>query len=200
MDAYLGEIRIFCGAFAPKGWVFCDGQLLDIAAHRQLFSLLGTAYGGDGVGTFAVPDLRGRVALHEGTNESSGSTYPLGARGGVEEVALNGEQLPRHTHHVFAHRGSGNTCSPSGALHAGSALTGAAASGPAAAAGAAAETAPHPPAAIHAAPKLYSSSAPSGRLHPHAVRPSGGSQPHDNMMPFLTVNFILSIAADDTAH
>jgi microcystin-dependent protein len=173
---YLGEIRVFCGNFAPVGWVFCEGQLLRVADHRRLFALLGTTYGGDGKDTFAVPDLRGRVVLHQGLSSASLNRYTLGAKGGVEEVQLNGEQLPRHTHHVFARREPGNVNSPSGAIHAATAC----------------EDAPH--ARGH---ELYSSAAPSGRLHLHAVRPSGGSQPHDNMMPFLTLGFILSIDGHD---
>jgi microcystin-dependent protein len=179
LTAYLGEIRMFCGGFAPVGWVSCEGQLLDVREHRRLFALLGTTYGGDGSDTFAVPDLRGRVALHVGTSSLSSTRYALGSRGGVEEVRLNSEQLPRHAHHVFAHRGSGNSHSPSRALHA-------------AASAAGAENG-----VIHRGHELYSSAAPSGRLHLHAVRPSGGSQPHDNMMPFSTLGFILSTHGRD---
>ncbi|HTV19505.1 MAG TPA: tail fiber protein [Polyangiaceae bacterium] len=182
MAAYLGEIRIFCGDFAPAGWAFCDGQLLDIQEHRALFALLGTTYGGDGKESFALPDLRGRVVLHEGTSES-GNRYVLGAKGGVEEVALNDEQMPQHTHRVLARRGTGNTASPSGALHAARTRR----SLP--------PTASIPPGGKTA--ELYSGAAPNGRLHPHAVRPSGGSQPHDNMMPFLTLGFILSLDGKD---
>lgn len=179
MATYLGEIRIFCGDFAPEGWAFCDGQLLDVREHRALFALLGTTYGGDGKSTFALPDLRGRVVVHQGTSDA-GSRFTLGTRGGVEEVVLNDEQVPRHTHRVFARKGPGNTASPSGALHAAAGLP------------AGGDRRGEPPA-------LYSSALPSGRLHPHAVRPSGGSQPHDNMMPFLTLGFILSLAGEDPA-
>jgi microcystin-dependent protein len=176
MTTYLGEIRLFCGTFAPVGWVRCDGQLLHVRDHRRLFALLGTTYGGDGKDTFAVPDLRGRVVLHQGESTSSMNHYALGAKGGVEEVQLNGEQLPRHTHRVFARRDRGNVNSPSGAIHAATAMEG----------------------GEHArGHELYSSSAPSGRLHLHAVRPSGGSQPHDNMMPFLALGFILSVDGHD---
>jgi microcystin-dependent protein len=176
MTTYLGEIRAFCGTFVPVGWVCCDGQLLDVRDHRRLFALLGTTYGGDGKDTFAVPDLRGRVVLHQGQSSTSESRYALGAKGGVEEVQLNGEQLPRHTHQVFARRGAGNVNSPSAAIHAATTAEGGA----------------------HARHhELYSSAAPSGRLHQHAVRPSGGSQPHDNMMPFLTLGFILSVDGHD---
>lgn len=195
MAAYLGEIRIFCGDFAPAGWAFCDGQLLDIQEHRALFALLGTTYGGDGKTCFALPDLRGRAVLHEGTSEA-GNRYTLGARGGVEEVALNDEQMPQHSHRVLARRGAGNTASPSGALHAAGtrrSIPPMASSPP--------RRSSMPPARPSFPPakpsELYSGGEPSGRLHPHAVRPSGGGQPHDNMMPFLTLGFILSLDGDD---
>lgn len=178
MAAYRGEIRIFCGDFAPAGWAFCDGQLLEIQEHRALFALLGTSFGGDGKTHFALPDLRGRVVMHQGTSDASGSRYALAAKGGVEEVALNDEQMPRHTHRVLARKGPGNTASPSRALHA------------AVARGAAGE----PRAAAH---ELYSRATPTGCLHRHAVRPSGGSQPHDNMMPFLTLGFIVALDGRD---
>jgi microcystin-dependent protein len=177
LTAYLGEIRMFCGGFAPVGWVFCDGRLLDVREHRRLFALLGTTYGGDGKESFAVPDLRGRVALHLGASPESSTRYALGSKGGVEEVRLNGEQLPRHTHRVSAHAGSGNSRNPSRALHAAVASAGDGSCRPCL--------------------ELYSSAPPSGRLHLHAVRPSGGSQPHDNMMPFLTIGFILSTHGRD---
>ena len=184
MAAYLGEIRIFCGSFAPAGWAFCDGQLLDIQEHRALFALLGTTYGGDGRTSFALPDLRGRAVIHEGTSHASGPRFALGAKGGVEEVALNDEQMPRHTHRVLARRGPGTAASPSGALHA------ALARGNSAEPAEKGSTKP---------PELYGDGPAGGRLHPHAVRPSGGSQPHDNMMPFLTLGFILSLNGRDPA-
>jgi microcystin-dependent protein len=175
--AYRGEIRIFCGDFAPAGWAFCDGQLLEIQEHRALFALLGTSFGGDGKTHFALPDLRGRVVMHQGTSDASGNRHAFGAKGGVEEVALNDEQMPRHTHRVLARQGPGNTANPSRALHA--AVARDTADGPA------------------RAPERYSRAAPSGRLHRHAVRPSGGSQPHDNMMPFLTLGFIVALDGKD---
>src|SRR5262245_59981811 len=92
MDPFLGEIRMFGGTFAPQGWATCDGQLLAIAQNSALFSLLGTTYGGDGRTTFALPDLRGRVALHRGNG------IDQGAVGGSETVALTASELPAHAH------------------------------------------------------------------------------------------------------
>ncbi len=95
---YVGEIRMFGGNFAPAGWMFCDGSMLSISENETLFQLIGTTYGGDGETTFALPDLRGRVPVHQGRSASSGTTYQLGERGGVEEVTLTVSQLPVHTH------------------------------------------------------------------------------------------------------
>ena len=114
MDPFLAEITLFGGNFAPRGWAFCDGQLLPIASNSALFSLLGTTYGGDGRTTFALPDLRGRAPI--GPRHGPGlSSYRLGQKGGVEYVILNQTQIPSHTHtinhtlQVRADAGSGAT-------------------------------------------------------------------------------------------
>lgn len=98
-EPFLGEIRMFGGNFAPRGWAFCDGQLLPISQNTALFSLFGTTYGGDGRTTFALPDLRSRVPVHEGQGPGL-SSYPLGARGGNETTSLTAANLPPHTHSV----------------------------------------------------------------------------------------------------
>lgn len=112
VEAYLGEIRMFAGTFPPKGWAFCDGQLLPIGGdpqdpksttrHQALFSLLGTSYGGDGRTTFALPDLRGRVPVHSGGGSAGPGlgSYPLGQRGGSEFNYLTASQLPKHSHAI----------------------------------------------------------------------------------------------------
>jgi len=97
MDPFLAQITMFGGNFAPRGWAYCDGQLIAISQNSALFSLLGTTYGGDGRTTFALPDLRGRVPIHAGTGPGL-STYRLGARGGTETVTLNTLQIPSHSH------------------------------------------------------------------------------------------------------
>src|SRR5690348_13448515 len=94
---YVGEIRIFAGNFAPAGWMFCEGQLLPISENETLFNLIGTTYGGDGQSTFALPDLRGRIPLHQG-NLSGFGTFTLAETGGVEEVTLTTNQIPTHSH------------------------------------------------------------------------------------------------------
>lgn len=97
MTCYLGEIRVFAGNFAPVDWAVCDGKLLKISEFQQLFSLLGTSFGGDGITTFGLPDLRGRILVNRGTS-ATGSVYPFGASGGQEKVTLSAANLPAHTH------------------------------------------------------------------------------------------------------
>ncbi|WP_217177052.1 phage tail protein [Streptomyces sp. AC495_CC817] len=101
-EAFLGEIRIFAGTFAPVGWEFCDGRLVSIAENDALYALVCTTYGGDGVNTFALPDLRGRSAVHTGTMQSDGRVYQPGQRGGAESVTLTLPQLPMHSHTAVA--------------------------------------------------------------------------------------------------
>ena len=107
---------MFGGNFAPAGWMFCEGQLLPISENDVLFSLIGTTYGGDGISTFALPDLRGRIPIHQG------SGYTVGQRGGVEQVTLTVNQIPVHTHGAQAQAGPGNQSSPAGGIWAASAL------------------------------------------------------------------------------
>jgi microcystin-dependent protein len=107
---YVGEIRIFAGNFAPAGWMFCEGQLLPISENETLFQLLGTTYGGDGESTFALPDLRGRIPLHQG------SGFILAETGGVEQVTLTVSQIPSHSHALLASNAVGGQTNPAGAL------------------------------------------------------------------------------------
>ena len=99
-NPFVGEIRLFAGNFAPLGWAFCDGQLLSIAQNEVLFNLIGTTYGGDGQNTYALPDLRGRVPVHQGNNGQS--NYIVGQEGGAETVTLAPGQMPQHTHAMLA--------------------------------------------------------------------------------------------------
>jgi microcystin-dependent protein len=103
---YVGEIRIFAGNFAPAGWMFCEGQLLPISENETLFQLIGTTYGGDGESTFALPDLRGRIPLHQGNG------FILAETGGAEEITLTVNQIPSHSHPVLANSGAGSASSP----------------------------------------------------------------------------------------
>src|SRR5208337_1330025 len=110
---FVGEIRIFAGNFAPVNWAFCDGSTLSISQNATLFNLIGTTYGGNGQTTYNLPDLRGRVAIHQGTGAGL-SPYVLGQAGGVESVPLTNQQLPGHTHVVQCNETAGDTRSPVG--------------------------------------------------------------------------------------
>lgn len=158
---YVGEIRLFAGNFAPEGWNFCDGSLLSISESEVLFNLIGTTYGGDGMSTFALPDLRSRVPVHQGS--SPGGTFILGQIGGAESVTLTIAQLPAHRHIPQANSTAGNQTSPNGGVWALSTLD------------------------------QFSSAAPGTPMAGNAVALTGGSQPHDNMLPFLGLSFIISM-------
>lgn len=161
MDPYIGEIRMFAGNYPPEGWAFCNGQLLPIVGNEELFSLLQTTYGGDGQKEFALPDLRGRIALGQGRNPATGTTYPLGQRGGLEKVSLAVSQLPSHTHPVGVSNAEGNLDSPANAVWA-------------------------------KRNKQYAP-VPNGKMSPDAITKTGGGIPHDNMMPFITLSFIIAL-------
>jgi microcystin-dependent protein len=107
---YVGEIRMFAGNFAPAGWMFCEGQLLPISENETLFQLIGTTYGGDGESTFALPDLRGRIPIHQGNG------FILAETGGVEEVTLTTNQIPAHSHPMLAAAVTGDQITPGGNL------------------------------------------------------------------------------------
>src|ERR1700730_3385653 len=105
---YVGEIRMFAGNFAPAGWMFCEGQLLPISEYETLFNLIGTSYGGDGQSTFALPDLRGRVPIHQGDG------FVAAANGGAETVTLTVQQIPGHGHPALASLNNAGASTPSG--------------------------------------------------------------------------------------
>lgn len=112
---YIGEIRMFAGSFAPAGWAFCDGQILPISENDALFTLIGTTYGGDGQETFALPDLRGRLPLHQGTAKT-GTTYQIGERAGTESETLTIQQIPIHNHSFLCSNDIANSASPNNAV------------------------------------------------------------------------------------
>ena len=107
---YVGEIRLFAGNFPPSGWTFCQGQLVPISENETLFQLIGTTYGGDGESTFALPDLRGRVPIHQGNG------FILAETGGAEEITLTAQQIPAHSHPLLGSTSIGNQSSPAGAM------------------------------------------------------------------------------------
>ena len=169
---YVGEIRMFAGNFPPVGWMFCDGQLLAISENETLFNLIGTMYGGDGQSTFALPDLQGRIPLHFGTGPD-GITYQQAEAAGVETVTLTTQQIPVHTHAMFCV----------------SDATGAPTTNPAAAVAAPADITQYNNLTV--APNT----APNAQLGnpPFTSASTGGSQPHENHMPFLCINYIISL-------
>jgi microcystin-dependent protein len=160
-EPFLSEIRIFSFNFPPKGWAFCNGQLLPINQNQALFALLGTNYGGNGQTNFALPDLRGRVPLHFGDG------LILGQRFGEEFHTLNIQEMPTHNHLVNAFGGApdSNGTSPTGAFYA--------------------------PAADNST--LYFSGNADSAMAPAVIGNTGGSQPHENRQPFLTLNFCIAL-------
>ncbi|MBB6734244.1 phage tail protein [Cohnella zeiphila] len=161
-DQYLGEIRMFSGNYAPQGWAFCNGQILSVNENQALFSILGGTYGGDGKTTFALPDLRGRVPIHNGTSPQSGTKFAIGQKGGTETVTLTEAQLPAHTHTVNAQSAPGTNTNPTNSFWATSTV------------------------------KEYSTAAPNLTMSAAAVSYEGANQEHDNMMPFFPVTFIIA--------
>jgi microcystin-dependent protein len=156
-EPFLGEVKIISWNFPPKGWTFCNGQLLPINQNQALFSILGTTYGGDGRTTFALPNLQGRTPVHVGDGIS------LGERGGETAHTLNISELPAHNH-----------------MPAGNNTT---------------ATAPSPAANLWSnnPNNAYTTANPSSAMNPACVLPTGGSQPHENMSPYLVVNFIIAL-------
>lgn len=197
-EAMLGEVKIFAGTFAPRGWAFCAGQLLPISQNQALFSLLGTTYGGDGRTTFGLPDLRGRVAISSGRGPGLNERR-LGARGGFERNTLNITQMPNHTHSAFVtaitatgeatvsiptYSEPGNTSEPGN--------------------GAALALGENPTNGNEI--NMYSTEVADENLKPFTapvtitatggtvtVAPTGGNQSVNNLQPFLTVNYIIAL-------
>jgi microcystin-dependent protein len=160
---FVGEIRMFAGNFAPAGWAFCDGSLLPVSGNDALFSLIGTTYGGDGRTTFGLPDLRGRVPIHAGTGAGL-APVPLAALGGVEQVTLTVNQIPSHGHGLTGSSQNADQAGPGNNLPARSLNV-----------------------------DLYSGDPPNVSAAAGAVGAVGGSQAHDNMQPYLCVNFIIAL-------
>lgn len=169
-DAYLGELRLFAGMFAPLDWMFCHGQTLKVSEYYELFSALGAKFGGDGRDTFRLPDLRGRLPVGRADTPPPGMThsYELGKPGGAYEVALQETTLPAHSHALFA------STQP------------------------ASQTAPGPAAMFAAAPAgttLYAHSTNPARLplSPDFHGPAGGGRRHDNVMPCMGISYIICV-------
>lgn len=164
MDPYIGEIRIFAGMFAPKNWAICDGQLIAISQNTALFSVLGIKYGGDGENTFALPDLRDRVPMHWGAGPGL-TPRQIGDIGGESRVTLTQLEMPRHGHTANA---SDSTDQPSP----GGAVWGSPGG--------------------RSDPSMYNQE-PDTNMNPQALQMAGGNQSHNNMQPYLGLNFIISL-------
>ena len=162
---YVGEIRMFGGSFAPTGWAFCAGQLMQISENDVLFSLIGTTYGGDGQETFGLPDLQGRIPLHQGQGPGISQNYQLGEMAGVESVTLTVPQTPIHTHALIGSSSIATDPSPQDDILATSSLL-----------------------------TPYVGLVPDATLAANAIGVSGGSQPHDNRQPFLAFNFCIALS------
>lgn len=164
-DPFVAEIRIFPFNFAPKGWAWCDGQLLPLSQNTALFSLLGTTYGGNGKSNFALPDLQGRAPMHPGQGPGL-SLHDLGETGGSETVTLLESEIPAHSHTLRASLDDADLAIPASART-----------------------------LAKASSNMYSANTGSGlsSLAPEALAPAGGDQPHNNMQPYLTFYFCIAL-------
>jgi microcystin-dependent protein len=165
VDPFVAEIRIVPFNFPPKGWAFCDGQLMPISQNTALFSLLGTTYGGDGKSTFALPNLQGCSAMHPGQGQGLSQRF-LGEQSGEESVTLLVSEMPTHTHTVNGLSALSTTTTPTSGTALGRSVNG----------------------------NAYADAA-SGfqTFAPEALPPAGGSLPHNNLQPYLTLNYVLAL-------
>ena len=165
MDPFVAEIRIFPFNFPPKGWAFCDGQILPLSQNTALFSLLGTTYGGNGKSNFALPDMQGNAPMHPGQGPGL-SLHDLGETGGSETVALLESEIPSHSHSLMGNATTATKSLPTGNSFArGASMT----------------------------PYLAPAGAPLVSMSGSAISPAGGDQPHNNMQPYLTLNFCIAL-------
>lgn len=166
MDPFVAEIRIVGFNFAPTGWAQCNGQLLPLSQNTALFSLLGTYYGGDGKSTFALPNLEGMTAMHPGQGQGLSQRF-LGEQGGEEFVTLLESEMPAHNHQIMASGSNSTTGIPS----ADAALA----------------------RAVGGFGYQNSPFIPTTQMAPQTLTPAGGSLPHNNLMPYLTMNYIIAL-------
>jgi microcystin-dependent protein len=162
-DQFVAEIRIFPFNFPPTGWAFCDGQLMPISQNTALFSLLGTVYGGDGKSTFALPNMQGNVPMQPGQGQGL-SLRDLGEMSGVESITLLQSEIPLHTHNISASAADGNTGAPDGQK-----------------------------VANGIGVNMYATAGSLTQLNLMALSPAGGGLPHNNMQPYLTLNFCIAL-------
>jgi microcystin-dependent protein len=168
---YVGQIMMFAGNFAPAGWAFCAGQLMPISEYDTLFNLIGTTYGGDGQSTFALPDLRGRVPIHQGQGGGL-SSYTMGQAAGSETVTLTVQQIPIHNHFLLANANAATGANP-----------------------AANQTVAFENVNQSPMPYSYYPYDGSGQvtLPANSISPAGGNQPHENVQPIIVLNYCISL-------
>lgn len=167
-DPFLGQIMMVGFNFAPRGWATCDGQLMAISQNTALFALLGTQFGGNGQTTFGLPDLRGRVPIHQGQGPAL-TPRVMGEISGVENVQLNANQMPAHNHQLSGTTDAANSASPAGGF----------------------------PAAVNYGGdpvQAYKTTGATTAMHGNAIGIAGQSLPHPNMQPYLVVNFVIALA------
>lgn len=162
---FIGQVLMFGGNFQINGWAFCNGSIQSIAQNTALFSLIGTTYGGDGQTTFALPDLRSRVPVHQG-QLSGGGTYTIGQQGGAENVTVTTAQIPAHSHSANCNSAAGSATTPAAGIW-----------------------------ALNPDLDPYSNEPTGAVMKATAIAngPAGGPQPHNNFIPFLTVNYLISL-------
>jgi microcystin-dependent protein len=170
-DPFVAEIRMFGFNFPPTGWAFCDGQLLPISQNTALFSLLGTFYGGDGKSTFALPNLQGSAPMHSGQGQGLSQRF-LGEQSGAESITLLVSEIPLHNHLLMAVTADATVADPNGANLAQGNWTFQGNGGVMA---------------------MYSTDPPNANMSFNALTPTGGSLPHNNMQPYLTLNFCIAL-------
>ena len=157
-EPYIGEVKMFGGNFAPLSYAFCDGSIIPISQNDTLFALIGTIYGGDGQTTFALPDLRGRIPLHQGNG------FVIGQVAGTETVTLNNQQLAAHSHQVAVSSNAGSSVSPQNNIIAGTGSF-----------------------------NTYNAATADNQMGGQMIGGAGSSQPHNNMMPYLCITFIICL-------
>lgn len=173
-DAYIGEIRVFAGNFAPKGWALCNGQLMSIAQNTALFSILGVQYGGDGKTTFALPNLMGSAPMGQGSGQGL-TPRTVGQKVGSSTVTLIEPEIPAHTHVPQAINDAANTPTPTNNYWSQPPLEG--------------------PPGLEVQSPVYNPT-PNTPMSPVALNVAGGSQPHNNMQPFLAMNYIICLQGE----
>ena len=164
---YIGEIRMFGFSFPPNGWADCDGQVMPISENDALFTLIGTTYGGDGQETFGLPNLQSRTPIHMGQGPGISNNYQLAEALGVEQVTVSTQQIPNHAHLAVGSTAGGGSSNPTGNIWSANSNT--------------------------AAVQFTVPANINGTMNNQTIQPTGGSQPHDNMPPYLCIRFCISL-------